>query len=76
MEQHIIEIMKEVLGEDNINSESTQESLEHWTSLRHLNLTSELEDEFDIDLDPSDICKMKSVSQIAAVIKQKLGLKS
>lgn len=74
MEKRIIEIMKVVLREDDINSESTQESLENWTSLRHLNLASELEDEFDIELDPSDICKMKSVNQIAAVIKQKLAL--
>ncbi len=72
LEQKIIGIMQSVFGTEDITAESTQETVENWTSLRHLNLASELEDEFDIDLDPSEICCMKSVAQIEEVIRKKL----
>ncbi len=71
MKQRIIEIMKDVLEEQNIDINSTQDSLENWNSLRHLNLVSELEDEFDIELEPDEIAEMKSVQKIVDIIKQK-----
>ena len=73
MEERIIEIMKEVLGEENIDVNTTQESSENWTSLRHLNLVSELEDEFDVDIDPGEVAKMKSVIEIVDVIRSKMA---
>lgn len=72
MEQRIIEIMKEVLESQDINENSTQDTVENWTSLRQLNLASELEDEFDVEFDPSEIAEMKSVKQIASIIHEKM----
>ena len=69
MEQRIIEIMKEVLEEQDIDINSTQETLKNWNSLSHLNLASELEDAFDVELDPADIAEMKSVRDIVRIIK-------
>ncbi len=71
MEETIIEIMKDVLDEQDINIDSTQDSLENWNSLRHLNLVSELEDEFDFEFEPEEIAEMKSVKAILELINTK-----
>ena len=71
MEETIIEIMKDVLDEQDINIDSTQDSLENWNSLRHLNLVSELEDEFDVEFEPEEIAEMKSVKAILELINTK-----
>ena len=71
MNERIIEIMKNVLGEQEIDINGTQDSLENWNSLRHLNLVSELEDEFDVEFEPEEIAEMKSVKIIVEMIEQK-----
>lgn len=71
MEEQIIKIMEDVLDEQGINLESTQDSLENWNSLRQLNLVSELEDAFDIEFDPEEIAEMKSVKAIVDFVKMK-----
>ena len=71
MEEQIIKIMEDVLDEQGINLESTQDSLENWNSLRHLNLVSELEDAFDVEFDPEEIAEMKSVKAIVDFVKKK-----
>lgn len=71
MEERIIEIMKDILEEQEINIDSSQETLENWNSLRHLNLISELEDEFDMEFEPEEIAEMKSVRKIMDIITDK-----
>lgn len=71
MEEQIIKIMEDVLDEQGINLESTQDSLENWNSLRQLNLVSELEDAFDVEFDPEEISEMKSVKAIVDFVKMK-----
>ena len=73
MKERIIKIMKEVLEEQDVDMNSTQETLANWNSLSHLNLASELEDEFDIELDPAEIAEMKSVKKISNIISQKVN---
>ena len=73
MEEQIIKIMEDVLDEQGINLESTQDSLENWNSLRQLNLVSELEDAFDVEFDPEEIAEMKSVKAIVDFVKKKQG---
>lgn len=69
MEERIIELMKDVLETQDIDINSTQETIGNWTSLRHLSLASELEDEFGIEFDPAEIAEMKSVRQIADILR-------
>ncbi len=71
MEEQIIKIMEDVLDEQGINLESTQDSLENWNSLRQLNLVSELEDAFDVEFDPEEIAEMKSVKAIIDFVRMK-----
>jgi acyl carrier protein len=68
MEEKVLNILKEVLEDNTIDSTCSQENCEKWDSLAHLNLTVELEDAFNISLEPEQIAEMKSVSDIVRVI--------
>lgn len=72
MGDKIIEILKNVLETENVNSESNQDNTENWDSLHQLNLVVELEDAFDVSLEPEDIAEMKSVKDIERIINSKL----
>lgn len=71
MEDKIIEILRNVLETNDINSESSQQNCEKWDSLHQLNLVIELEDAFDITLEPEEIAEMKSVKDIKHIIEGK-----
>lgn len=72
MEDKIIEILKNVLETENVNSDSNQDNTESWDSLHQLNLVVELEDAFDVSLEPEDIAEMRSVKAIERIINSKL----
>lgn len=72
MEEKVIKIMKDVLEMDEVSMNISQDNCENWNSLRHLNLVSELEDEFDVEFEPEEIAEMKSVNSIIEIIKEKL----
>ncbi len=71
MEQKIIDILKEVLEDENVNAETTQKNCENWDSMRHLNLVVELEDVFDVSFEPEEIADMKSVAAIKSYLESK-----
>lgn len=71
MEDKIIEILRNVLETNDINSESSQQNCEKWDSLHQLNLVIELEDAFDITLEPEEIAEMMSVRDIKRIIQKK-----
>ena len=72
MKDKIIKIMKDVLETEDISLNTSQDNCENWNSLRHLNLVSELEDEFDVEFEPEEIAEMHSVNSIIEIIKKKL----
>lgn len=72
MKDKVIKIMKDVLETEDISLNTSQDNCENWNSLRHLNLVSELEDEFDVELEPEEIAEMHSVNSIIEIIKEKL----
>jgi acyl carrier protein len=69
MNEKIISIFKQVLDAD-VNEQTSQQDIEKWDSLGHLNLIVALEEEFDIVFEPEDIAKMTSVQAIAAKIAE------
>ena len=71
MEEKVLEILKEVLEDENVNIETSQENNSKWDSLRHLNLIVELESEFDVSFEPEEIAEMSSVKKIIAILKSK-----
>lgn len=71
MEDNIIEILKNVLETENVNSDSNQDNTENWDSLHQLNLVVELEVAFGVSLEPEDIAEMKSVKAIELILNSK-----
>ena len=72
MNEKVVEIMKDVLEVGVISTDISQENCENWNSLRHLNLVSELEDEFDVEFEPEEIADMKSFEKILEIIQSKV----
>ena len=71
MEEKVIEILKEVMEDPNITVDSSQSNCENWDSLHQLNLVLELEDNFDVTLEPEEIAEMKSVADIIRILSAK-----
>jgi acyl carrier protein len=49
---------------------ATQKDIAKWDSLQHLNLIVEIEDKYDISIDPEDISEMLSIDKIIEIIKK------
>lgn len=71
MEAKVIEILKNVCETQNVNAESNQSNTENWDSLHQLNLVVELEDTFNVSLEPEEIAEMTSVANIIKVLSTK-----
>lgn len=53
-----------------ISDNATQKDISKWDSLQHLNLIVEIEDIYDISIDPEDISEMISIVKIIEVINK------
>ena len=51
-----------------LNNEFDNKSVEGWDSVRQLSLTSSVEDEFDIMLDPEDILEFTSYDNAKVIL--------
>ena len=56
-----------------LKAETGQDSIATWDSLRHMNLVSAIESEFDIVLDDSDIADMVSFGLAVEIVRTKKG---
>lgn len=72
MEERILQIMREVLDDNSIDTSSNQQNCENWDSLHQLSLISELEDEFDVDIEPEEIAEMTSFEKVKEILLTKL----
>lgn len=72
MKDKIIEILKNVLEDDSVNENTTQKNCPAWDSLHHLNVAVELEDAFDVTLEPEEIADIRSVADIERILSNKL----
>jgi acyl carrier protein len=64
--------MRDVFENPNIDNTCSQENCDDWDSLHHLNLVSELEDEFDVEFEPEEISQMKSYDKIFSILSKKM----
>ena len=71
MEEKILNIMRDVFEDDTIDATIDQRNNENWDSLRHLNLISELEDEFDVEFEPEEIAEMTSFDKVKEILSSK-----
>lgn len=73
MKGKLFEILSDVLEIDieKVNESLSQDNTDDWDSVTHLTLIAEIEDEFEISLEPEDIEKMKNVTAILTVLTSK-----
>lgn len=71
MENKVLEILKEVFELDSVDSTCSQSTCDGWDSMGQLNLVAELEDAFDVSLEPEEIGTMKSYDDIIRILKDK-----
>ena len=72
LEEKVLEIMRDTFDTQDVSTTSSQKNCERWDSLRHLTLASELEDAFDIELEPEEIATMTDFSRVIAMLQSKL----
>ena len=72
LEEQVLAIMREVFETDDISAQSSQKNCDRWDSLHHLTLASELEEAFDIELEPEEIGAMTDFARVIEMLKGKL----
>ena len=72
MEEKILEILKETFELDSVDKTCSQATCPAWDSMGQLNLVAELEDAFDISLEPEEIGEMKSFEDVARIVSSKV----
>lgn len=72
IEDKVLNIMREVFELETVSTDASQKNCERWDSLRHLTLASELEDAFDIELEPEEIAEMTDFSRVIAMLRSKV----
>lgn len=70
--KEIIEIMSKVfeIEVSDISENASQKEIMKWDSLQHLNLIVEIEDRYDISIEPEDIAVMVSIEKIIEVLNK------
>lgn len=76
MDEKVLAIMKLVFGRDDLDFTCSQETCNEWDSMAQLNLVLELEDAFDISLEPEEIGEMTTFERVCKVLKEKLTIRS
>lgn len=71
MEEKIIEILKETFELDIIDKNISQVNCEAWDSMGQLNLVADLEDAFNVSLQPEEIEELKSFVDIVRILRTK-----
>jgi len=72
LQDRVLDIIRETFGIDEVSTDVSQKNCDQWDSLRHLTLASELEDAFDIELEPEEIAEMTDFSRVIAMLESKL----
>lgn len=73
MEEKVLEILKNVFELETVDTTCSQTTCEKWDSMGQLNLVVELENEFDITLEPEEIGEMKCYNDIIRILKTKVA---
>ena len=71
MEEQVLAILRETFELDTVDKTCSQATCPAWDSMGQLNLVAELEDAFDVSLEPEEIGMMKSYNDIIRLLKDK-----
>ena len=67
---HIVSEVLEVPVEE-VNDDSSPDTIKSWDSLSHINLILSLEAEFGVSLSPDDVMEMLSVQLIRTILAER-----
>jgi len=71
MKERIKNVIKRVLNLDVVPDNISQLNCDKWDSLAHLTIVTDLEEEFNVSLEPEEIMEMKSLEKIEEILKCK-----
>ena len=57
-----------------ITAESSPETLQNWDSVQHLNLVLQLEQQFNIPIEPEEMDRMKTIGAVVELVSSKLSV--
>ncbi len=66
-----MEVLKTTFELDVVDISISQQNCEAWDSMGQLNLVADLEEAFDISLEPEEIGEMRSYDDIVRILKTK-----
>ena len=71
LDERIVKVMTSVLGvsKDQINENSSKDTIAGWDSLKHMNLLLALEQEFNVTIPDEDAADLTSYKLIHLVLK-------
>ena len=72
MEEKILNILKEAFELDSVDKTCSQATCPAWDSMGQLNLVAELEEAFNISLEPEEIGEMKCFEDVVRIVGSKL----
>lgn len=72
IEDKVLNIMREVFEDETVSTGVSQKNCSRWDSLHHLTLASELEEAFDIELEPEEIAEMTDFARVVAMLNSKI----
>lgn len=72
MEQRVREVMAAILGleEDEIEDDTSPNTVESWDSLKHMNLILALEEEFDVEFSDDQVGELTSYGEIRETLAE------
>ena len=71
MEEKILEILRMTFELDSVDKTVSQQTCEAWDSMGQLNLVTDLEEAFDVCLEPEEIGQMKNFEDIIRILRNK-----
>jgi acyl carrier protein len=75
IEPKVFSIVRDVFANPDlvINSETTAADVAGWDSFSHMTLVMQVEEEFGVSFETSEIGKMGRVGDLVALVRQKVG---
>ena len=70
MEDKIKEVISNIFGTplNEINGQSSPDTIENWDSINHMKLITALEEEFDVEFTDEEIVEMQNVKLIKYIL--------
>ena len=73
--KELIKIFKRILEIQHFSLKSSMENIPEWDSLKHIQLISAIEDNFEIEIDFEDVINMTSIPTIVNIVRNYLEKK-